>query len=145
MRGPSSTPTVFDPGRPSCGALWWAQVIGQQISLVAAGAIRGRLASLCGGLLPELLALDEGTLPGDGLSRAKTAYLYDLPVARAAAATRKAHRRTCNRGSSGTTSDSGGSGGGDTGGSVGCDDDPQATRRPRYPGGRREPAVDRVE
>ena len=58
-----------------------AQVIGQQISLAAAGAIRGRLESIHGGRLPtpaELLAIDEEALRGVGLSGAKTRYLYDL-------------------------------------------------------------------
>jgi DNA-3-methyladenine glycosylase II len=58
-----------------------AQVIGQQISLAAAGAIRGRLESVYGGRLPtpaELLATDEETLRGIGLSRAKASYLHDL-------------------------------------------------------------------
>jgi DNA-3-methyladenine glycosylase II len=58
-----------------------AQVIGQQISLAAAGAIRRRLESVHDGRLPtpaELLAIDEETLRGVGLSGAKTRYLYDL-------------------------------------------------------------------
>jgi DNA-3-methyladenine glycosylase II len=58
-----------------------AQVIGQQISLAAAGAIRGRLESVHGGRLPtptELLAIDEQALRGIGLSRAKALYLHDL-------------------------------------------------------------------
>jgi DNA-3-methyladenine glycosylase II len=58
-----------------------AQVIGQQISLAAATAIRGRLESLHGGRLPtpaELLATDEDALRGIGLSRAKARYLHDL-------------------------------------------------------------------
>jgi DNA-3-methyladenine glycosylase II len=58
-----------------------AQVIGQQLSLAAAGAIRGRLESVHGGRLPtpaELLAIDEQALRGIGLSGAKTRYLYDL-------------------------------------------------------------------
>jgi DNA-3-methyladenine glycosylase II len=58
-----------------------AQVIGQQISLAAAGAIRGRLESLYGGRPPtpaELLATDEDALRGIGLSRAKALYLHDL-------------------------------------------------------------------
>ena len=64
--------------------LWPAlvsQVIGQQLSLAAAGAIRGRLEALHGGRLPtpaELLATDEEALRGIGLSRAKAAYLHDL-------------------------------------------------------------------
>jgi DNA-3-methyladenine glycosylase II len=64
--------------------LWSAlvlQVIGQQLSLAAAKAIRIRLEALCGGRLPtpaELLTLDEPTLRGIGLSRAKTVYLHDL-------------------------------------------------------------------
>jgi DNA-3-methyladenine glycosylase II len=72
---------VFDRWPSELWSALVAQVIGQQISLAAAGAIRGRLASLCGGVLPgpaQLLALDEGTLRGVGLSRAKTVYLYDL-------------------------------------------------------------------
>jgi DNA-3-methyladenine glycosylase II len=58
-----------------------AQVIGQQISLAAAGAIRGRLQALQGGLLPtpaQLLEIDDDTLRGVGLSHAKTVYLRDL-------------------------------------------------------------------
>jgi DNA-3-methyladenine glycosylase II len=64
--------------------LWTAlvlQVTGQEISLAAAGAIRGRLAGLYGGRLPtpaELLATDEEALRGIGLSRAKAEYLHDL-------------------------------------------------------------------
>ena len=58
-----------------------AQVIGQQISLAAARAIRGRLESLYGGRPPtpaELLATDDDALRGIGLSRAKALYLHDL-------------------------------------------------------------------
>ena len=58
-----------------------AQVIGQQLSLAAAGAIRTRLSTLYGDRLPtpaELLAADEGTLRGAGLSRAKVVYLRDI-------------------------------------------------------------------
>jgi DNA-3-methyladenine glycosylase II len=58
-----------------------AQVVGQQISLVAAAAIRSRLESLYGGRPPtpaELLATDEDALRGIGLSRAKALYLHDL-------------------------------------------------------------------
>jgi DNA-3-methyladenine glycosylase II len=58
-----------------------AQIIGQQISLAAAGAIRGRLEALYDGRLPtpaELLATHEESLLGVGLSRAKAAYLTDL-------------------------------------------------------------------
>jgi DNA-3-methyladenine glycosylase II len=64
--------------------LWSAlvsQVIGQELSLAAAGAIRGRLKALHGGRLPtpaELLATDEEALRGIGLSRAKAVYLHDL-------------------------------------------------------------------
>jgi DNA-3-methyladenine glycosylase II len=64
--------------------LWTAlvlQVIGQQLSLAAAGAIRGRLEALQGGRLPapeELLEIDDETLRGVGLSRAKAVYLHDL-------------------------------------------------------------------
>lgn len=64
--------------------LWSAlvgQVIGQQISLAAAAAIRGRLESLHDGRLPtpaELLEIDEDALRGIGLSRAKARYLHDL-------------------------------------------------------------------
>lgn len=64
--------------------LWTAlvlQVIGQQLSLAAARAIRGRLEALCDGRLPTpamLLAIDDETLRGIGLSRAKTIYLHDL-------------------------------------------------------------------
>lgn len=79
---PLLDPDAFFDARPS--DLWSAlvsQVIGQQISLAAAGAIRGRLQALQGGRLPDpaqLLAIDAVTLRGVGLSRAKSVYLYDL-------------------------------------------------------------------
>jgi DNA-3-methyladenine glycosylase II len=79
---PLLDPDAFFDTWPS--ELWSAlvaQVIGQQISLAAAAAIRGRLEALQGGWLPtpeQLLAIDEGTLLGVGLSRAKTVYLHDL-------------------------------------------------------------------
>jgi DNA-3-methyladenine glycosylase II len=79
---PRLDPDAFFDAWPS--ELWSAlvaQVIGQQISLAAAGAIRGRLEALCGGRLPtpaQLLALDENTLRGVGLSQAKAVYLRDL-------------------------------------------------------------------
>jgi DNA-3-methyladenine glycosylase II len=64
--------------------LWGAlvlQVIGQQLSRAAAGAILARLEALQGGRLPtpaEMLEADEETLRGVGLSRAKMLYLHDL-------------------------------------------------------------------
>jgi DNA-3-methyladenine glycosylase II len=79
---PDLDPDAFFDTWPS--ELWSAlvaQVIGQQISLVAAAAIRGRIEALCGGASPtpeQLLAFDEATLRGVGLSRAKTVYLRDL-------------------------------------------------------------------
>jgi DNA-3-methyladenine glycosylase II len=79
---PQLDPDAFFDNWPS--ELWSAlvaQVIGQQISLAAAAAIRGRLQSLHGGLLPtpaQLLAIDEDTLRGVGLSHAKAVYLHDL-------------------------------------------------------------------
>jgi DNA-3-methyladenine glycosylase II len=79
---PLLDPDAFFDNWPS--ELWSAlvaQVIGQQISLAAAGAIRGRLEALCGGLLPtpaQLLAIEEATLLEVGLSHAKAAYLHDL-------------------------------------------------------------------
>ena len=79
---PRLDPDAFFDDWPS--ELWSAlvvQVIGQQISLAAAGAIRGRLEALCGGRLPtpaQLLALHEEALRGVGLSRAKVVYLRDL-------------------------------------------------------------------
>jgi DNA-3-methyladenine glycosylase II len=79
---PELDPDVFFDGWAS--DLWSAlvlQVIGQQLSLAAAGAIRGRLEALHGGRLPtpaELLAIDDQTLRGIGLSRAKAVYLHDL-------------------------------------------------------------------
>jgi DNA-3-methyladenine glycosylase II len=79
---PLLDPDAFFDTWPS--ELWSAlvaQVIGQEISLAAAAAIRGRLQALCGGLLPspaQLLDIDEGALRGVGLSRAKTVYLQDL-------------------------------------------------------------------
>ena len=79
---PELDPDAFFDTWPS--ELWSAlvgQVIGQQLSLAAAFAIRGRLEELCGGRLPtpaDLLAFDEKTLRGVGLSHAKTVYLHDL-------------------------------------------------------------------
>jgi DNA-3-methyladenine glycosylase II len=64
--------------------LWSAlvlQVIGQQLSLAAAGAIRARLTALHDGRLPtphELLAIDDEALREIGLSHAKAVYLHDL-------------------------------------------------------------------
>jgi DNA-3-methyladenine glycosylase II len=79
---PRLDPDGLLDGMPS--DLWGAlvlQVIGQQISLAAASAILGRLEALQGGRLPtplELLATNEQTLHGVGLSRAKAVYLHDL-------------------------------------------------------------------
>src|SRR3954449_8410134 len=67
---PELDPDAFFDTWPS--ELWSAlvaQVIGQQISLAAAAAIRGRLEALCDGASPtpeQLLALDETTLRGVG-------------------------------------------------------------------------------
>jgi 3-methyladenine DNA glycosylase/8-oxoguanine DNA glycosylase len=64
--------------------LWGAlvlQVIGQQLSRAAAGAILARLEALQGGRLPtpaEMLEADDESLRGVGLSRAKMLYLRDL-------------------------------------------------------------------
>jgi DNA-3-methyladenine glycosylase II len=64
--------------------LWGAlvlQVIGQQLSRAAAGAILAWLEALHGGRLPtpaEMLETDDETLRGVGLSRAKVLYLHDL-------------------------------------------------------------------
>jgi DNA-3-methyladenine glycosylase II len=79
---PDLDPDAFFDGWAT--GLWPAlvlQVIGQQLSLAAAGAIRGRLEALHGGRLPEpaeLLAIDDETLRGIGLSYAKAVYLHDL-------------------------------------------------------------------
>jgi DNA-3-methyladenine glycosylase II len=57
------------------------QVIGQQISVIAANAIFGRLTGLFGGRVPEaaeLAATDPETLRGLGLSRRKAATVLDL-------------------------------------------------------------------
>ena len=56
-------------------------VIGQQISVIAATAIFGRLTARFGGRVPdaaELAATDPETLRGLGLSRRKTATVLDL-------------------------------------------------------------------
>jgi 3-methyladenine DNA glycosylase/8-oxoguanine DNA glycosylase len=64
--------------------LWGAlvlQVIGQQLSQAAAGAILGRLEALHDGQLPtpaQLVDTSPETLRGIGLSRAKAVYLHDL-------------------------------------------------------------------
>jgi DNA-3-methyladenine glycosylase II len=57
------------------------QVIGQQISVIAATAILTHLTERFGGRVPnagELAAVDEGTLRGLGLSRRKAATVLDL-------------------------------------------------------------------
>jgi len=79
---PGLDPDLLLDGLPS--DLWGAlvlQVIGQQLSLAAAGAILTRLRALQDGRMPtpaELLATDAETLRGIGMSRAKAAYLHDL-------------------------------------------------------------------
>jgi DNA-3-methyladenine glycosylase II len=79
---PELDPDALFDGLPS--DLWGAlvlQVIGQQLSLAAAGAILGRLEALHGNRLPtpaEVLDIDAETLRGIGLSRAKAVYLHDL-------------------------------------------------------------------
>ena len=79
---PTLDPDAFFDTWPA--DLWTAllfQVIGQELSLAAAAAIRARLETLYDGRLPEpaqLLATDDDTLRGIGLSRAKASYLHDL-------------------------------------------------------------------
>jgi DNA-3-methyladenine glycosylase II len=73
--------TFFDEWSSDLWSALVFQVIGQELSLTAAGAIRGRLEALRDGRLPtpaELLDIDEETLRGVGLSRAKVGYLHDL-------------------------------------------------------------------
>jgi DNA-3-methyladenine glycosylase II len=68
------------PAMDLFGALVF-QVIGQQISVIAATAIFARLTKRFGGQVPkadELAAVDEGTLRGLGLSRRKAATVLDL-------------------------------------------------------------------
>jgi DNA-3-methyladenine glycosylase II len=68
------------PAMDLFGALVF-QVIGQQISVIAAIAILARLTGRFGGRLPdadELAAVDEGTLRGLGMSRRKAATVLDL-------------------------------------------------------------------
>ncbi len=78
---PRLDPDALFDGWPS--DVWGAlvlQVIGQQISRAAAGAILGRLEAWHGSRLPtpaELLGTDAATLRRIGLSRAKTVYLHD--------------------------------------------------------------------
>jgi DNA-3-methyladenine glycosylase II len=79
---PGLDPDALFDGWPS--DLWGSlvlQVIGQQLSRAAAGAILGRLEALHGNRLPtpaELLDTDAETLRRIGLSRAKAVYLHDL-------------------------------------------------------------------
>jgi 3-methyladenine DNA glycosylase/8-oxoguanine DNA glycosylase len=79
---PALDPDAFFDRWPS--ELWSAlvaQVLGQEISLVAAAAIRGRLEALCDGRLPtpaELLGIEADALRGVGLSRAKVVSLHDI-------------------------------------------------------------------
>ena len=80
---PHFDPDVFMQRLPAMdlfGALVF-QVIGQQISVVAATAIFARLTERFGGRVPgpgELAAVDPGALRGLGLSRRKAATVLDL-------------------------------------------------------------------
>jgi DNA-3-methyladenine glycosylase II len=68
------------PAMDLFGALVF-QIIGQQISVVAATAIFGRLTGRFGGRVPdagELAAVDQGALRALGLSRRKAATVLDL-------------------------------------------------------------------
>jgi DNA-3-methyladenine glycosylase II len=68
------------PAMDLFGALVF-QIIGQQISVIAATAIFARLTGHFGGRVPdpgELAAVDQGTLRGLGLSRRKAATVVDL-------------------------------------------------------------------
>ena len=68
------------PAMDLFGALVF-QIIGQQISVIAATAIFSRLTERFGGRVPnagELAAVDQGTLRGLGLSRRKAATVLDL-------------------------------------------------------------------
>jgi DNA-3-methyladenine glycosylase II len=68
------------PAMDLFGALVF-QIIGQQISVIAATAIFSRLTERFGGRVPnagELAAVGEGTLRGLGLSRRKAATVLDL-------------------------------------------------------------------
>jgi len=79
---PGLDPDELLDGLPS--DLWGAlvlQVIGQQLSLAAAASILTRLDALYGGEMPtpaQLLATDDETLRGIGMSYAKASYLHDL-------------------------------------------------------------------
>jgi DNA-3-methyladenine glycosylase II len=69
-------------GRPAeaYGALL-RSIVGQQLSVKAARSIYGRLTELFGGKTPtpaELLAIDDATLRGVGLSGAKVKYVRSL-------------------------------------------------------------------
>jgi DNA-3-methyladenine glycosylase II len=80
---PDFEPDVFMRRLPAMdlfGALVF-QIIGQQISVIAATAIFARLTERFGGRVPdpgELAAADQETLRGIGLSRRKAATVLDL-------------------------------------------------------------------
>jgi DNA-3-methyladenine glycosylase II len=80
---PNFDPDVWIRRLPALG-LFGAlvfQVIGQQISVIAATAIFARLIERFGGRVPdagELASVDQGTLRGLGLSRRKAATVLDL-------------------------------------------------------------------
>jgi DNA-3-methyladenine glycosylase II len=80
---PDFDPDVWGRRLPAMG-LFGAlvfQIIGQQISVIAATAIFARLTGQFGGRVPgagELAALDPGTLRGLGLSWRKTATVLEL-------------------------------------------------------------------
>jgi DNA-3-methyladenine glycosylase II len=87
MAGLVETDPGLDPDRMFDGwptDLWGAlvlQVIGQQLSRAAAGAILARVEAVHGGRLPtpsEMLETDDEALRGIGLSQAKAVYLHDL-------------------------------------------------------------------
>jgi DNA-3-methyladenine glycosylase II len=79
--GPIDAATDRRGSRPDAYEAIARAIVGQQLSTKAAASIWGKLQDVFGGRTPEpadLLAADESTLRGAGLSNAKVGFLRDL-------------------------------------------------------------------
>jgi DNA-3-methyladenine glycosylase II len=79
--GPIDPATDRRGSRPDAYEALVRAIVGQQLSTKAAGSIWEKLQGAFGGKTPspaELLAADESTVRGAGLSRAKVGFLRDL-------------------------------------------------------------------
>jgi len=80
-RGPIDPETDRRASRPNPYEALARAIVGQQLSTKAARSIWERLVEILGGTFPQpsgLLAVDDETIRGAGLSRSKVAFLRDL-------------------------------------------------------------------